>query len=248
MLEIARFWASLAQWSSERGRYEIRGVMGPDEFHDAYPGAATPGLDNNAYTNVMAARCLERALRLFAILPGERCRDLCEMLRLDPAELSRWEYFSRKMFVPFHGDGIISQFEGYEALEEFDWESYSRKYGNIMRLDLILEAEGDTPNRYKISKQADVLTLLYRFSTEALADILGRLGLSFHAIDDPEEHRLLSPANLARLDPQRHCPRVGVLALVPAALLAPVQGCAAQRYRRHPGRHHGRGHPFGDRY
>jgi trehalose/maltose hydrolase-like predicted phosphorylase len=179
MLEIARFWASLAQWNGERGRYEIHGVMGPDEFHDSYPGAATPGLNNNAYTNVMAAWCLERALRLFAILPAERCRDLCEMLRLDRTELDRWEDVSRKMFVPFHDDGIISQFEGYEALEELDWEAYRRKYGNIMRLDLILEAEGDTPNRYKLSKQADVLTLFYLFSTEALTDIFRRLAYPF---------------------------------------------------------------------
>jgi len=179
MLEIARSWASLAQWNGERARYEIHGVMGPDEFHDAYPGAAVPGLNNNAYTNVMAAWCLERALRLFSILPAERCRDLCEMLHLDHKELQRWEDISRKMFVPFHGQGIISQFEGYEALEEFDWEAYRRKYGNIMRLDLILEAEGDTPNRYKLSKQADVLTLFYLFSAEALADIFTRLGYQF---------------------------------------------------------------------
>jgi trehalose/maltose hydrolase-like predicted phosphorylase len=179
MFEIARLWASLAQWNGERGRYEIRGVMGPDEFHDAYPGAAAPGLNNNAYTNVMAAWCLERALRLFAILPAERCSDLCEMLRLDREEIERWEDVSRKMFVPFHEDGIISQFEGYEALGEFDWEGYTRKYGNIMRLDLILEAEGDSPNRYKLSKQADVLTLFYLFSTEALADIFTRLGYAF---------------------------------------------------------------------
>ena len=36
------------------GRYEIRGVMGPDEFHEGYPDAQEPGLDNNAYTNIMA--------------------------------------------------------------------------------------------------------------------------------------------------------------------------------------------------
>jgi alpha,alpha-trehalase len=101
------------------------------------------------------------------------------MLRLDREEIERWEDVSRKMFVPFHGDGIISQFEGYEALEEFDWEAYARRYGNIMRLDLILEAEGDTPNRYKLSKQADVLTLFYLFSTEALTDIFTRLGYAF---------------------------------------------------------------------
>ena len=179
MLEIARFWSSIAHWNPGRARYEIRGVMGPDEFHDAYPGADTPGLNNNAYTNVMAAWSLERALRLFDILPDERCRELCGTLRLDRTERETWRDISRKMFVPFHGDGIISQFERYEELEEFDWEGYRRRYGNIMRLDLILEAEGDTPNRYKLSKQADVLMLFYLFSSEALVDIFARLGYPF---------------------------------------------------------------------
>ena len=75
MLEIARFWSSIALWSPARARYEIRGVVGPDEFHDAYPGADMAGLNNNAYTNVMAAWSLEHALRLFDILPDERCRE-----------------------------------------------------------------------------------------------------------------------------------------------------------------------------
>ena len=55
MLEIARFWASIAHYNPERDRYEIHGVMGPDEFHEKYPGAAEGGLRNNAYTNVMVA-------------------------------------------------------------------------------------------------------------------------------------------------------------------------------------------------
>jgi trehalose/maltose hydrolase-like predicted phosphorylase len=180
MFEIARFWSSIAQWNSERARYDIVGVLGPDEFHDAYPGAVEPGLKNNAYTNVMAVWCLERALRLFDILPEERCRELCDVLSLSAAERKRWDDISRKLFIPFHDDDIISQFEGYEQLDEFDWDAYRRRYGNIMRLDLILEAEGDTPNRYKLSKQADVLMLFYLFSTEALTDIFGRLGYQFH--------------------------------------------------------------------
>ena len=61
------------------------------------------------------------------------------MLRLSRAERDRWEDVSRKLFVPFHNDGIISQFEGYERLDEFDWETYRCRYVNIMRLDLILE-------------------------------------------------------------------------------------------------------------
>ena len=42
MLEIARFWASLATYNADLDRYEILGVMGPDEYHDGYPDAEGP--------------------------------------------------------------------------------------------------------------------------------------------------------------------------------------------------------------
>ncbi|MCA1795195.1 MAG: hypothetical protein LC660_15240, partial [Desulfobacteraceae bacterium] len=45
-----------------------------------------------------------------------------------------------------------------------DWDKYREKYPNIQRMDRILEAEGDSPNNYKITKQADVLMLFYLFS------------------------------------------------------------------------------------
>ena len=61
MLEIARFWSSIAHFNAERDRYEIHGVMGPDEFHEKYPGATESGLSNNAYTNVMVAWICEPA-------------------------------------------------------------------------------------------------------------------------------------------------------------------------------------------
>jgi trehalose/maltose hydrolase-like predicted phosphorylase len=79
------------------------------------------------------------------------------------------------MFVPFH-DGVISQFDGYERLAELDWDAYRNRYGDIGRLDLILEAEGDTPNRYRLSKQADTLMLFYLLSAEELRELLAGLG------------------------------------------------------------------------
>jgi len=72
----------------------------------------------------------------------------------------------------------LSQFEGYESLDEFDWESYRSRYGNIQRLDRILESEGDSPNRYKLSKQSDLLMLFYLLSPEELCDLIARLGYS----------------------------------------------------------------------
>ena len=86
---------------------------------------------------------------------------------------------SRKMFVPFHGDGIISQFEGYEDLEELDWDAYRAKYGNIQRLDRILRAEGDDPDRYKLAKQADTVMLFFLFPDEELRRLFERLGYEY---------------------------------------------------------------------
>jgi len=179
ILEIARFWSSMAVFNDERGRYEIRGVMGPDEFHDGYPDAATPGVDNNAYTNVMAVWVLCRAIEVLDQVSAMRRGELTRKLGLSQDEIARWNHISRRMYVPFHGDGVISQFEGYEALRELDWPGYRARYGDIQRLDLILEAENDSPNRYKLSKQADVLMLFYLFSAEELGELFTRLGYPF---------------------------------------------------------------------
>ncbi len=70
MLEIARFWASIAHRNPQTGRYEIHGVMGPDEFHERYPGSETGGLRNNAYTNVMVAWICSTAPRVLGMLPA----------------------------------------------------------------------------------------------------------------------------------------------------------------------------------
>ena len=76
MLEIARFWASIAHFNPERERYEIHGVMGPDEFHEKYPGAPEGGLRNNAYTNVMVAWLCGLAGEVLSLLPASRAEAL----------------------------------------------------------------------------------------------------------------------------------------------------------------------------
>ncbi|HSK82733.1 MAG TPA: glycosyl hydrolase family 65 protein, partial [Rubrobacter sp.] len=179
MLEIARFWSSIARFNPDRGRYEIHGVMGPDEFHEKYPDSEEEGLSNNAYTNVMVAWICEMALQVIERLPERARRSLCAKIGLAETEVQMWRDMSHQMFVPFHDNGIISQFEGYEELEELDWEFYRAKYGNIQRLDRILRAEGDTPDRYKLSKQADALMLFFMFAEEELRRIFDRLGYEY---------------------------------------------------------------------
>ena len=168
IFEISRFWASIAEYDPALDRYEIVGVMGPDEYHDGYVGASAPGLRNNKLHQCdgrVGPGPSPRTGRAPARTAPQR---VASALSLDDAELAHWEDVSRKMHLIFHRDGVISQFEGYEDLAELDWDAYRDRYGDISRLDRILEGENDTPNAYKASKQADVLMLFYLLSSQEL--------------------------------------------------------------------------------
>jgi trehalose/maltose hydrolase-like predicted phosphorylase/phosphoglycolate phosphatase-like HAD superfamily hydrolase len=176
IVEISRFFADLAQQNPSTGRYEISGVVGPDEFHTAHAGAHLPGLANNAYTNVMTVWLLQRALEVVDLLACHDRAGLTDAIGINERELARWRDIATRMYVPFQDDGIISQFDGYPDLPEFDLAGYAARYGDLSRLDLILAAEGDSPNNYQVAKQADVLMLLYLLSAEELRDLLDGLG------------------------------------------------------------------------
>ena len=185
-LDVARMWASTVTYNETLDRYEIRGIMGPDEYHHAYPGSDKPGIDNNAYTNVLAAWVLWRAREVLETLPAERRRELYDRLALDEAELEHWDTVSRKLRVCFFDDGLISQFEGYEQLPELDLESFAREHGGLFRIHRVLEARGESPGDYRISKQADVLMLFYLFSMAELQEIFERLGYPFDETTIPK--------------------------------------------------------------
>ncbi len=91
MLEIARFWSSIAHFNPARERYEIHGVMGPDEFHEKYPGAQQGGLRNNAYTNVMVAWLCGIAGQLLSLLPASSAQGLRTRLGIGDDELDLWQ-------------------------------------------------------------------------------------------------------------------------------------------------------------
>ena len=179
MVEIARFWVSRAASTrrvvatrfagSSAGRVPFR-LSGRDirrdrqqRLHERDGGVGDHG---------------SGIRRRWNSLPLPNRLDLREKLGLYENELAHWDAVSRRMFVPFH-DGVISQFEGYGDLEELDWPHYRQKYGDIQRLDRILEAEDDDVNRYKASKQADALMLLYLMSSDEPRERLDRLGYRF---------------------------------------------------------------------
>ena len=81
LLETARFWASRAQPEAD-GQHHIRGVIGPDEYHET--------IDDNAFTNVMARWNIRRGLAVAALLRQqwpERWTSLSSAIGLDDAEM-----------------------------------------------------------------------------------------------------------------------------------------------------------------
>ncbi|NTV68355.1 MAG: glycoside hydrolase family 65 protein, partial [Chlorobaculum sp.] len=181
MFEIARFWSSIAAFSPETGRYHIEGVMGPDEFHEELPGSGKHGVRDNTYTNIMTAWLLDKALETARKLDPSVMEGLMEKIGIGHDEFMQWSDISGKMNVLIDENGILEQFDGYMGLKELNWEHYKLKYGNIHRMDRILKAENDSPDNYKVAKQADVLMTFYTLPPMEVCAILEKLG--YHVPD-----------------------------------------------------------------
>jgi beta-phosphoglucomutase family hydrolase len=174
-LQICRFWASKCHWNENRQRYDLTKVMGPDEFHEQYPDAKEGGLNNNAYTNLMAAWAF-RKVDLILNSYGDSGLAEFEKLGFKKEELNYWKEISGKLYLDINKDGIIAQYEGYFDLKELDWDYYKKKYGNIYRMDRILKAEGLSPDEFKVAKQADMLMTFYNLGKSEADSLISDLG------------------------------------------------------------------------
>ncbi len=150
ILETGRFWSSRAQPEPD-GHCHIRGVIGPDEYHEH--------IDDNAFTNVMARWNIRRALDLAAFL-RERWPDywagLSSRLGLTDTELAQWRTVADAMTTGWNPHtGLYEQFEGFFGLEEIDHSAYE---GRSVPMDTMLGRQ--RTQRTKVIKQADVVALL----------------------------------------------------------------------------------------
>jgi len=175
-LDICMFWTGLCHKDAEDGRYHIRGVMGPDEFHEKYPNAKRGGLDDNAYSNLMTVWALQKAYQMRNII-GEECfRNVARKIGLNEQEWQRWKNIRQNLALCINEEGIIAQFDGYFELKELDWEYFKKKYGNVYRMDRLLKAEGLSPDEFKVAKQADVLMIFYNLLPEEVNRLLQEMG------------------------------------------------------------------------
>jgi trehalose/maltose hydrolase-like predicted phosphorylase len=150
VLETARFWASRAVKEAD-GKRHIRNVIGPDEYHE--------GVDDNAFTNLMARWNIRRGIEVAGLLqtrfPADWSR-LAARLALTPAELAAWADAADSIATGLDpATGLYEQFAGYHDLELIDLADFPHR---IAPMDVVLPRQ--RVHRSQILKQADVVALM----------------------------------------------------------------------------------------
>jgi trehalose/maltose hydrolase-like predicted phosphorylase len=150
LLETARFWSSRARPEAD-GQHHIRGVIGPDEYHET--------IDDNAFTNVMARWNIRRGLAVAALLQHTQPRlwaSLSHAIGLDEVELGQWARVADTMATGLDPNtGVFEQFAGFFKLEPIDLTRYA---GRSVPMDVVLGRE--RTQMAQVIKQADVVALL----------------------------------------------------------------------------------------
>ena len=150
ILETARFWASRAALESD-GRYHIRGVIGPDEYHE--------DIDDNAYTNGLAQWNLACGLEVASLLQArwpQPWAALRERLAITAAELEAWRDVAERLVTGYDpNSGLIEQFAGFFELEPIDLAAYMPR---TAPMDILLGHQ--RTQQSQVIKQADVVMLL----------------------------------------------------------------------------------------
>ena len=143
LVGTARLWRSLGHHDAEGG-FRIDGVTGPDEY--------TALIDNNVYTNLMAARNLRTAAEVAARHP-----DRASSLGVDDEELTTWREAADAMVIPFDDElGVTAQSEGFTRYRRWEFEQTApEEYPLLLNFPYFLLYAS------QVVKQADLILALY---------------------------------------------------------------------------------------
>ncbi|NQU17595.1 MAG: glycoside hydrolase family 65 protein [Candidatus Saganbacteria bacterium] len=154
VFQTALFW--LSRIERRRGRYEVRKVIGPDEYHEH--------VDNNAFTNYLVMWHFIKAGELYKKMEKEApaiLKKLSKKIKLTKKHIEEMRLVSKIIYFPYdQKTDIIEQFEGYFSLEDFIIKQYDK---NGMAI-LPEKAKGLDLNKTRLLKQADVVLLTHLFA------------------------------------------------------------------------------------
>jgi len=149
LVETARMWADLGFFSARRGgQFVIHKVTGPDEYSTV--------VDNNVFTNLMAAENLRLAADYVELVRSESQPDyarLVESTGLTDDEVKIWRRAAGLMYVPYDKEkGVHLQDEGFLNQQPWDFSGTPPDH-----YPLLLHYHPLVLYRHQVIKQADVV-------------------------------------------------------------------------------------------
>jgi beta-phosphoglucomutase len=151
ILDTAIFWSSRVELNVKSERYEIREVIGADEYHEH--------VSNNTFTNRIAQWHLEKALVIYQWLQGtypEKAAEIDARLSISEERRSRWRDIVQNIWILGGSNGLIEQFDGFFKIPDIDLAEFEPRTKSMQEL---LGIEG--ANQRQVLKQPDVLMLMY---------------------------------------------------------------------------------------
>lgn len=183
VFETARFWASRVSRRPD-GKYELKCVTGPDEFHEC--------VDNNAYTNFLARFTLKLGCELYERFGSDHPEELgrvAEKIHLQGEEVERWREIAENIVFPMDSNGLIEEFEGYFKLRDLRADASK---GVPAWPESVAPSEARST---QLVKQADVVMLFHLFPDEFPPEVQ-RVNLDYYA-ERTVHASSLSPASYA---------------------------------------------------
>ena len=165
LIGIARFWQQRATFSSDKNKFMILGVTGPNEYEN--------NINNNWYTNYIAKWCIEYALENINTVKTDHISDyirIKEKVNFSDDELSKWKNVADNMYFPFsEKHNVFLQQDGFldkELISVEDLDKSQRPINQKWSWDRIL--------RSPYIKQADTLQGFYMFEEDFSKEELER--------------------------------------------------------------------------
>ncbi|MEY2701442.1 MAG: hypothetical protein RLY43_62 [Bacteroidota bacterium] len=154
LIGIARFWHQRATFSTNKNKYVILGVTGPNEYEN--------NVNNNWYTNYIAKWCIDYTYAQIEKVKSEYTSDferIMSKVSLNDTELQSWKNTADNMYFPYSEEhGVYLQQDGFldkELITVADLDKSQRPINQKWSWDRIL--------RSPYIKQADTLQGFYFF-------------------------------------------------------------------------------------
>lgn len=165
LIGIARFWHQRVNFSTDKNKFVMLGVTGPNEYEN--------NINNNFYTNYIAKWCINYALENIDIVKSDFTADyrrIKEKVAFTDEELASWKNVADNMYFPYsEKHNVYLQQDGFldkELITVADLDQSQRPINQKWSWDRIL--------RSPYIKQADTLQGFYMFEDHFTTEELER--------------------------------------------------------------------------